>query len=104
MESIKRLWKPLLALMAVVSAFFLTFGWPPRNGLQVDLDGSGRAQAAANMDPYDLTQLKVLNRALFEVKDHYVEPERIDYQRMFLAGLNAIQRAVAPVIVHYQEG
>jgi carboxyl-terminal processing protease len=104
MDSIKRLWKPLLALAAVTTAFLLTFGWPPRNGLQVDLDGSGRAQAAANMDPYDLTRLKVLNRALFEVKDHYVEPDRIDYQRMFLAGLNAIQRAVAPVIVHYTDG
>ena len=104
MNSIKRLWKPLLALSAVATAFLLTFGWPPRNGLQVDLDGSGRAQAAANMDPYDLTRLKVLNRAVFEVKDHYVEPDRIDYQRMFLAGLNAIQRAVAPVIVHYAEG
>ena len=104
MDSIKRLWRPLLALMAVVSAFFLTFGWPPQNGLQVDWDGSGRARAAANMDPYDLTRLAVLNRAIFEVKDHYVEPDRIDYQRMFLAGLNAIQRSVAPVIVHYQEG
>ena len=104
MNPIKRLWKPLLALSAVVTAFLLTLVWPPRNGLQVNLDSSGRAQAADNMDPYDLTRLKVLNRALFEVKDHYVEPDRIDYQRMFLAGLNAIQRAVAPVIVRYEEG
>ena len=104
MNRLKAAWKPLLALAAVATAFILTFVWPPRNGLQVDIDGSGRAQAAANRDPYDLTELKVLNRALFEVKDHYVEPERINYQRMFLAGLNAIQRTVAPVIVHYQEG
>ncbi|MEZ4253456.1 MAG: hypothetical protein R3B99_35045 [Polyangiales bacterium] len=48
--------------------------------------------------------MAVLNRAILEVTEHYVEPERIDHQRMLLAGLNAIQRSVAPVMVAYQEG
>lgn len=104
MDLLSRLWKPLLALAALVVAFTITFGWPVQNGLDIDIDGSQRAQAARNQTPYDLTQLQVLNRAILEVKDHYVEPERIDYARMLLAGLNAIQRSVAPVMVAYEEG
>ncbi|MFT5357286.1 MAG: hypothetical protein ACI9KE_004520, partial [Polyangiales bacterium] len=82
MDLLSRLWKPLLALSAVIVAFTITFGWPVQNGLDIDIDGSQRAQAARNQTPYDLTQLQVLNRAILEVKDHYVEPERIDYGRM----------------------
>ncbi|MEM1416345.1 MAG: MXAN_5808 family serine peptidase [Myxococcota bacterium] len=101
--NLRRLWKPAVAFGAVVAAFTLTVALD-RNGLEVDIDGSRRAQAARNQDPYDLTQLQVLNRTVLEVKDHYVEPERIDWQRMFLAGLNAIQRSIAPVIVRYEDG
>ncbi len=100
----KMLWKPALGLVAVVAAFTLTFVWNEPNGLDVDIDTSSRAKAARNQDPYDLTRLQVLNRAILEVSEHYVEPERIDHQKMLLAGLNAIQRAVAPVIVRYEEG
>ncbi|MFW6066746.1 MAG: MXAN_5808 family serine peptidase [Myxococcota bacterium] len=104
MSFLQRAWKPLLAAAAVVIAFTVTFVYPERNGLEIDIDGSPRAQAARNRDPYDLTQLQVLNRAILEVKDHYVEPERIDARRMLLAGLNSIQRAVPPVLVHYENG
>ncbi len=100
----KTLWKPALGLVAVVAAFTLTFVRNEPNGLDVDIDTSSRAQAARNQDPYDLTQLQVLNRAILEVNEHYVEPERIDHPKMLLAGLNAIQRTVAPVIVRYEEG
>lgn len=99
-----RAWKPLLALAAVVAAFTITFVWKKPNGLGLDIDGSARARAAGNQDPYDLTQLAVLNRAVLEVTEHYVEPERISHRRMLLAGLNAIQRSVAPVMVNYEEG
>ena len=105
MKALKSLWKPLVAL-AIVSAAstFITFVWPRQNGLNNDIDGSARAQAARSRDPYDLTELAVLNRAILEVKDHYVEPERIRPKAMLLAGLNAIQRSVAPVLIHYEEG
>jgi len=99
-----RFTKPLLALLAVAAAFTLTFVWPKQNGLPVDIDGSPRAQAARDRDPYDLTRLAVLNRAILEVKNHYVDPERVDPKKMLLAGLNAIQSSVAPVIVRYEEG
>ncbi|MGB5284372.1 MAG: MXAN_5808 family serine peptidase [Polyangiales bacterium] len=99
-----RLWKPLLGLVVVLAAFTISFGWPIQNGLQIDIDTSPRAQAARQKTPWDLTKLQVMNRVIHQVNDDYVDPKRIDHQRMMLAGLDAIQKDVAPVLVHYQEG
>ncbi|MCZ6806709.1 MAG: S41 family peptidase [Deltaproteobacteria bacterium] len=100
----RRLWKLLLGLVVVLAAFTISFGWPRQNGLQIDIDTSPRARAARNQTPWDLTKLMVMNRAILEVNEHYVDPTRVDHQRMMLAGLNAIQRNVAPVLVHYEDG
>src|SRR5690606_34042901 len=61
-------------------ALFMTFGREP-NGLDVNIDGSSRAQAAKQREAYDLSRLSALQRTVFEVKSRYVEPERIDYKR-----------------------
>ncbi len=63
----RRLWKPLLGLAAVLAAFTLSFGWPRENGLQIDIDTSPRARAAREQTPWDLTKLTVMNRAILEV-------------------------------------
>ena len=99
-----KLWKPLLGLVVVLAAFTVSFGWPIQNGLQIDIDTSPRAQAARQKTPWDLTKLQVMNRVIHQVNDDYVDPKRIDHQRMMLAGLDAIQKDVAPVLVHYQDG
>ncbi|MGB5351363.1 MAG: hypothetical protein WBN10_17285, partial [Polyangiales bacterium] len=99
-----KLWKPLLGLVVVLAAFTVSFGWPIQNGLQIDIDTSPRAQAARQKTPWDLTKLQVMNRVIHQVNDDYVDPKRIDHQRMMLAGLDAIQKNVAPVLVHYQDG
>ena len=99
-----RLWKPLLGLVVVLAAFTISFGWPIQNGLQIDIDTSPRAQAARQKTPWDLTKLQVMNRVIHQVNDDYVDPKRIDHRKMMLAGLDAIQKDVAPVLVHYQEG
>ena len=93
-----------MAIFAVLVAFGVTFVWPRNNALDFDIDGSPRAQAAKQQEAYDLRRLRVLSRVILKVKDAYVEPERVDARRMLLSGLNAIQRAVAPVLVHYKEG
>lgn len=100
----RRLWKPLLGLIVVLSAFTVSFGWPIQNGLQINIDASPRALAARQKTPWDLTKLLVMNRVIHQVNENYVDPRRIDYQHMLLAGLDAIQRDVPPVLVHYQEG
>jgi carboxyl-terminal processing protease len=98
-----RSYRPLLALFVVLVAFGVTFVWPRDNALDFDIDGSPRAQAARQQEAYDLRRLRVLSRVILKVKDAYVEPERVDARRMLLGGLNAIQRSVAPVLVHYKE-
>jgi len=91
-------------LVVVLAAFTISFGWPVENGLQIDIDTSPRALAARQKTPWDLTKLLVMNRVIHQVNDNYVEPTRIDHQRMMLAGLDAIQRDIPPVLVHYEEG
>jgi carboxyl-terminal processing protease len=93
-----------VGLGAILVAFGLTYFWPQRNGLDLDIDSSARAQEARSTEPYDLTQLQLMNRVLLQVVDHYVEPERIEPRRMLLGGLNAVQQEVAPVLVDYEDG
>ncbi len=100
----RRLWKPLLGLVVVLAAFTISFGWPLENGLQIDIDSSPRALAARDKTPWDLKKLQVMNRVIHEVNSDYVDPGRIDHQKMMLAGLNAIQQDIAPVLVHYEDG
>ena len=100
----RRLWKPLLGLVVVVAAFTISFAWPVENGLRIDIDTSPRAMAARQDAPWDLTKLQVMNRVIHEVNSDYVDPSRIDHKRMMLAGLNAIQQDIAPVLVDYEDG
>lgn len=103
MNKIRPYWKPLLALGAILLAFGLTQLWE-QNGLDFNIDGSARAQEVRNREAYDLTELRVMNRVILHVKNHYVEPQRIQPRRMLMAGLNAVQREVAPVLVDYEDG
>jgi carboxyl-terminal processing protease len=92
----------ILVAVALAAAFCVTFVWPRHNALDFDIDSSPRAQAAKKRLPYDLSQVRVLKTVIAKVNQNYVEPQRISYHTMLNAGLNAIQRAVAPVIVHYE--
>lgn len=99
-----RLTRPLLALLSVGAAYLVTFHWPEHNGLDFDIDTSPRVRAARKRAPYDLSQVRVLKTVIKKVNQEYVEPERIVQKKMLLAGLDSIQRTVAPVLVHYHNG
>ena len=43
---------------------------------------------------YDLAQLKLLESTLYYVEESYVEPGRVDYEDMFVAALEAVERRV----------
>jgi len=93
LNSLPPLSAPPLGLVVVLAAFTISFGWPIENGLRIDIDTSPRALAARQKTPWDLTKLQVMNRVIHQVNDGYVDPKRIDHQRMMLAGLDAIQKA-----------
>jgi len=94
--------KALLFLSVVVAAFCITFVWAEPNGADFEIDSSPLAKAARTKTPYDASGVKVLKAVMIKVKDGYVEPDRIVYSKMLLSGLDAIQRSVAPVLVHYE--
>jgi carboxyl-terminal processing protease len=96
--------KPLLVVVAIGVAYCVTFVWPENNGLDFDIESSARVKAARERAPYDLSQVRVLKTVISKINDKYVEPNRINHKKMLMAGLNAIQRSVAPVIVNYQNG
>jgi len=48
---------------------------------------------------YDATDLRVLDWTLFNVAKYYVEPERIDPQKMTIAGLEGLEQAIPQVLV-----
>lgn len=105
MQRLGGLWKPLLAVAAIGTAFTVTFVWPAgQNGLDIDIDSSPRAQAARNREPYDLSQVAVLSQVIRLVTHHYVEPDRVDAKKMLMGGLAGIQSAVPPAIVNYEPG
>ncbi len=97
-------WRSLLVVAVIFLAYSVTFIWPERNSFGIEIDSSPRAQAARNRLPYDLSKLSVLNRVIHHVNKYYVAPERVNHQEMLLAGLNAIQLAVPPVMVHHRKG
>jgi carboxyl-terminal processing protease len=63
-------------------------------------DSNGKTHTPAN---YDLTQLKVVNEVLKNVRDKYVDPKRVKPKDMLLSSLNYVQRDVAQVIVLHEE-
>ena len=99
-----RLLQAGIGVLAIAGAFALTYLYPDRNGLDIDIDNSARAQEVRAHEPYDLTQRALMNRVMMQIVEHYVEPERIEPRRMLLGGLNAIQGQVAPVLVDYEDG
>lgn len=43
---------------------------------------------------HDLAKVKILENTLYHVDESYVEPGRIDWERMFVAGLESVERRV----------
>ncbi len=48
---------------------------------------------------YSFTRLDLLDTALFHVEETYVEPHRVDWERMFVEGLSALETRLPPVLL-----
>jgi carboxyl-terminal processing protease len=67
--------------------------------------GSRPLEAAASSrdGAYDLTRLELIDEMLSHVRESYVEPERVNPDRMFTAAIEAVERAV-PEAMFRREG
>lgn len=61
------------------------------------------AVRAATGSPYDLAMLRVVHLAMQPVAESYVEPDRIDPQRMYEAALESVERLVPAVSFHLED-
>ncbi len=101
MNSLKRKGRYLVAAIALSIAFALSIQLGDRAG-QFDLGyySSVAAQEGGDED-YQLSSLRIFNRALLQIKENYVEPERIDPGPMLLAALDAVQNEIPEFVVRY---
>jgi len=53
---------------------------------------------------YDLGKLQLLGPTLYYVEESYVEPSRVDWEAMYVAGLQAIERRVPVAKFHREPG
>lgn len=59
---------------------------------------------AKGEDQYALAKLALLKRTMAFVDTTYVDPDRVDYEEMFDAGLDAVERRVPEVLFRREEG
>jgi len=65
---------------------------------------AGSLSADSAGTTYDLTQLRVVNDVLKNVRERYVDPRRVKPKEMLLSALDNVQKDVAQVIVIRDEG
>lgn len=98
--------KPLLAVGALMSAFYLSISYRYGDpGWQVEFrarQAQARPLTTATPDGYDLRTLQILNRAVIHIKENYVDPSRINERKMLGAAMEEVQRAVAELLVEVE--
>jgi len=60
--------------------------------------------ASAFFPGYDLAKLELLEPTLYHVEESYVEPARVDWETMFVEGLEAVERRVPVCMFHREPG
>ncbi len=59
---------------------------------------------AAFGDRYELAELEYLQTTLYYLEESYVEPERIDYEKMYVSALEAVERKVPAAMFSRETG
>ncbi len=102
MRFIKAHGRFVVAFVALAIAFGLSVRFSDR-GVQFDLRNTSVSASETKDGEYDLTSLKILNRVLLQIKDNYVEPDRIDANKMLVYALDEIQNSIAEVVVEFDK-
>lgn len=95
-----------LALLGLVGGFFVaSFEWAGDAGVLQQREAPVQMSLGAPMSlgsGYSLARLDLLSSTLYYVEESYVEPSRIDYEAMYEAALEAVERRV-PVTMFRRE-
>lgn len=83
----------------VVGSLMLSLGLTAVGDRQAQAQRSDPRKHSRLVPNHDATELRVLDWTLWNVSKYYVEPDRVDPQAMTLAGLEALERRVAQVLV-----
>ncbi len=95
-------------VMRPLAVFGIAGGVSMAAGLQLMVGGAhggdrpGDFGASAFFAGYDLTKLELLSPTLYHVEESYVEPARIDWERMYVSALEAVEHRV-PVCMFTRE-
>ncbi|RAL23899.1 hypothetical protein DL240_07055 [Lujinxingia litoralis] len=101
MSFLKRQGRYVVAAVAVAVAFALSVQLGER-GVQFDLRHATVSAQEGEEGAYQLSSLRILNRVLLQLKDNYVEPERIEPAGMLIASLEAVQNQIPEFVLSAQ--
>lgn len=93
----------IVAFIALAIAFVLSVQLGER-GVQFDLRHAEVSAGENQSDEYRLSSLRIFNRVLLQIKENYVEPERIAPAEMLLSALDAVQNEIPEFVVRYDRG
>lgn len=101
MRLMKRKGRFVVAFLALAIAFVLSVQLGEK-GVQFDLrQAEVSATERSGEESYQLSSLRIYNRVLLQIKENYVEPERILPGEMLLASLDAVQNEIPEFVVRY---
>ncbi|MFT4704913.1 MAG: carboxyl-terminal processing protease [Bradymonadia bacterium] len=93
-----------VAVVALMLGFALTIRLSSDRGLLFESAGTAAlASAQTPSDQYDLQGLAIVNRVLLQLTDNYVEPDRIEPDRMLVYALDRVQNTVPEVVTLFDE-
>ncbi len=94
----RRFWKAFVLAGACAVALFLTVR---HRGQDLRLEASAilRAATRASNTPYDLADLKIVNRVLYFVSQNYFDKGRVDPRRMLVGALDFLQKDVPEILI-----
>lgn len=93
----------VVAFVSLGIAFALSIQFSGR-GVQFDLSQTplSASEASSEEGEYKLSELKILNRALLQIKDGYVKPDRVTPSEMLVSALDEVQKELPEVVIHYE--
>lgn len=90
----------IIALVAVTCGLYISVANSDRGWL-IPVAKNLFATPDLEEGDYDLQALNIVNRALLQIKDNYVDPERIDPENMLAHALYALQDQIPQVVARF---